>query len=100
MSLPDEAYKLLDRFVEAILQNPDEKIVVIVKGYTDSTGDYSYNKRLSEFRANIVKSYFVGQGVSPKRIKTFGMGPENFIESNATEQGRRSNRRIEIELKK
>ncbi|MBU0985612.1 MAG: OmpA family protein, partial [Proteobacteria bacterium] len=93
----DEAYELLDRFVAVIFQNPDAEI--IVKGYTDSSGNYNYNKRLSKFRANIVKSYLLGQGVSPSKIKTFGLGPENPIESNATEEGRNANRRIEIELK-
>jgi len=94
----DEAYEMLDRFVAVIFQNPEAE--VIVKGYTDSSGNYSYNKRLSRFRANIVKSYFVGQGVSPQKIKTFGMGPENPIASNDTIQGRSANRRIEIELKR
>jgi general secretion pathway protein A len=94
----DEAYELLDRFVALIFQNPDA--AVSVKGYTDSTGNYSYNKRLSRFRANMVKSYLVGQGVSPKKIKTFGMGPENPIEPNSTPQGRSANRRIEIQLHK
>jgi general secretion pathway protein A len=54
---------------------------------------------LSIFRANVVKSYFVGQGINPAKIKSFGMGSENPIESNDTIQGRRANRRIEIELK-
>ncbi len=93
----DEAYELLDRFGEIIFQNPDAEI--IIKGYTDSSGSDSYNISLSKFRANIVKSYFVGQGLNPSKIKTFGMGSENPIESNATIQGRRANRRIEIELK-
>jgi general secretion pathway protein A len=94
----NEAYELLDRFVTLIFQNPDA--TVIVKGYTDASGNYSYNKRLSKFRVNIVKGYLVGQGVKPKKIKTFGMGPENPIASNATSQGRSANRRIEIELQK
>ena len=93
----NEAYELLDQFVKIIFQNPDAEI--IIKGYTDSSGSDSYNISLSKFRANIVKSYFVGQGLNPPKIKTFGMGSENPIESNATIQGRRANRRIEIELK-
>jgi outer membrane protein OmpA-like peptidoglycan-associated protein len=92
----DEAYELLDRFAETIFQNPDAEI--IIKGYTDSSGSESYNLSLSIFRANIVKSYFVGQGINPAKIKSFGMGSENPIESNATIQGRRANSRIEIEL--
>ena len=93
----DEAYELLDRFAETIFQTPDAEI--IIKGYTDTSGSESHNLRLSVFRANIVKSYFVGQGINPAKIKSFGMGSESPIESNATIQGRKANRRIEIELK-
>lgn len=93
----DEAYELLDRFAETIFQTPDAEI--IIKGYTDTSGSESYNLSLSIFRANVVKSYFVGQGINPAKIKSFGMGSENPIESNATIQGRKANRRIEIELK-
>jgi general secretion pathway protein A len=93
----DEAYEQLNRFIDVVSENPDADI--IVKGYTSARGKFSYNKRLSEFRANIVKSYLVGQGVSPRKIKTFGMGPKNPVQSNATAQGRAANRRIEIELK-
>jgi len=93
----DEAYELLKRFAEIIFQNPDSEI--IIKGYTDSTGSESHNLSLSIFRANIVKSYFVGQGINPAKIKSFGMGSENPIESNATIQGKKANRRIEVELK-
>ncbi len=93
----DEAYELLKRFAEIIFQNPDAEI--IIKGYTDTSGSESHNLSLSIFRANIVKSYFVGQGINPAKIKSFGMGSENPIEPNATIQGRKANRRIEIELK-
>ncbi len=93
----DEAYELLDRFAKTIFQTPDAEI--IIKGYTDTSGSESYNLSLSIFRANVVKSYFVGQGISPAKIKSFGMGSENPTESNATIQGRKANRRIEIELK-
>ncbi|MGB5421448.1 MAG: OmpA family protein, partial [Desulfobacterales bacterium] len=51
---------------------------------------------VSEFRANIVKSYLVGKGVDPSRITVYGLGPKDPIGSNATEEGRSLNRRIEI----
>ena len=71
---------------------------MVIKAYTDDAGSYAYNKKLSAFRANIVKSYLVGQGVSPKRVKAVGMGEEDPIESNRTATGRRANRRVEVEL--
>ena len=91
-----KAYELLDRLVAAMAQN--HNIEIVVTGYTDTLGDYHYNKKLSEFRANIVKSYLVGKGVSPGRIKAIGMGEVNPRKLNRTEAGRRANRRVEVEL--
>ena len=92
--LPTNAYSPLDRFAASLLQNPD--ISVIVNGYTDDTGVLSYNVSVSEFRANIVKSYLVGKGVDPSRIAVNGLGPKDPIGSNATAEGRSLNRRVEI----
>jgi outer membrane protein OmpA-like peptidoglycan-associated protein len=79
-----------------MLSNPASTIEV--KGYTDSTGSYSYNVSVSEFRANTIKIFLVGKGLDPSKIKTVGLGPENPIASNKTEEGRRKNRRVELEL--
>jgi len=92
--LPTNAYTPLDRFAASLLNNPD--ISVIVNGYTDDTGVLSYNVSVSEFRANIVKSYLVGKGVDPSRIAAIGLGPKDPIGSNATAEGRSLNRRVEI----
>jgi general secretion pathway protein A len=94
--LPDEAYQTLDRIAEFMSHRPDAK--VSVKGYSDSTGSYSYNVSVSEFRSNMIKTYLVGRGVNPSRIEAVGLGPQNPIASNATAEGRSQNRRVEIEL--
>ena len=77
-------------------QNLD--IEIVVRGYTDTQGGRHYNAKLSEFRANIVKSYLVAKGTSPLRIHAIGMGPESPRETNATTAGRAANRRVEIEI--
>jgi general secretion pathway protein A len=92
--LPTNAYAPLDRFAAALLKNPD--ISVSVNGYTDDTGLLSYNVSVSEFRANIIKSYLVAKGVDPARITVNGLGPKDPIGSNATAEGRSLNRRVEI----
>ena len=94
--VPETAYADLNR--AAVVAHQNLNVTIVVRGYTDDRGSDSYNQQLSEFRANIVKSYLVGQGVSPKRIKVVGMGEESPIESNMTEEGRRVNRRVEVEL--
>ena len=90
----DDALTKLDEAAEIMAQNPDTDI--IIKGYTDSSGFYDYNKELSLFRANIVKSFLTGKGINPRKIKTIGMGPEHPIDTNETAEGRRINRRVEI----
>ncbi|MEJ2099401.1 MAG: OmpA family protein [Desulfobacterales bacterium] len=94
--LPEPAYETLNRIAEFMIHNPEAK--VNISGYTDSFGSYSYNMSVSQFRANIVKGYLVGKGVSPLNIEAVGLGPENPIANNQTEKGRQTNRRVEIEL--
>jgi outer membrane protein OmpA-like peptidoglycan-associated protein len=58
----------------------------------------SYNDTVSKFRANAVKSYIIGKGAEPQQIIAFGLGARNPIATNDTIQGRRQNRRVEIEF--
>jgi len=94
--MPESAYTALNKAAAVMSQN--STLVMVIKGYTDNGGSDTYNKKLSAFRANIVKSYLVGKGISPKRIRASGMGEEDPLESNRTEEGRRLNRRVEVEL--
>ena len=94
--LPDEAYAVLDRIAQFLQHNANANLNV--KGYTDSTGPYTYNLSVSEFRANTIKTYLAGRGVNPSKIEAVGMGPQNPIADNATPEGRSLNRRVEIEL--
>jgi general secretion pathway protein A len=94
--IPEEAYGTLDRIARVMLQNPDMEVVV--QGHTDTLGDYQYNQKLSELRANTVQSYLAAKGISPTKIRTIGVGQDRPMTSNATEAGRRANRRVEIEL--
>ena len=94
--IPDEALKMLNKI--AVFMTSSPKTEIIIKGYTDSSGTYSFNVNISKFRADTIKSYLVGKGADSSKIKTYGMGPKNPIMSNKTLQGRRLNRRVEIEI--
>ena len=94
--LSEEAVEILEQTRQLIIQHPNTE--VIIKGYTDAYGNDHHNKNLSNSRANMVKSYFVGRGISPSRFKTFGMGQKYPIGSNDTKEGRMLNRRVEITL--
>lgn len=94
--VPDEAHKTLNEL--AVFMIRFHKTEVIIKGYTDSSGTNSFNVNISKFRADTIKSFLVGKGVDPSKIKTYGMGPKNPVGSNETLQGRKLNRRVEIEI--
>jgi outer membrane protein OmpA-like peptidoglycan-associated protein len=94
--LSEKAMKKLDRVSEIILKNP--KAEVILKGYTDSIGEPSYNKKVSENRSNVVKAHLIENGVEPSKIIAIGYGAQNFLASNKTKEGRQFNRRVAIEL--
>ncbi|MEQ9546105.1 MAG: OmpA family protein [Marinobacter sp.] len=69
---------------------------VRVEGYTDSTGEASYNQQLSERRAESVRDALMDMGVSGNRIETRGYGEEYPVASNNSAGGRQQNRRVEI----
>jgi general secretion pathway protein A len=94
--LPQQTLDTLDRIIDLAADRPISTITIT--GYTDSHGDKLYNVMLSAERANRVKAYLVQKGVPASKIQVFGKGPENPIESNATLEGRKKNRRVEIEL--
>lgn len=75
-----------------------EKTSIHVIGYTDSTGSFEYNIKLSEKRAESVAAYFKAQGIHPARLFTQGRGPRDPVASNDTSAGRALNRRVELTL--
>jgi general secretion pathway protein A len=94
--IEEQSYVVLDRIAAYLANNVQQRI--FVKGYTDASGPASYNESVSRFRANAVKSYMIGKGATPHQIAVFGMGDKNPIASNNTAEGRRMNRRVEIEF--
>ena len=86
----------LDRVIKLIINSSSYK--VILNGYTDSSGEYEYNKMMSKRRAAVVKSYMVGKGIPSNNIETYGHGPVNFLSTNSTVEGRKMNRRVEVKI--
>jgi len=87
-------YSTMDKIAGIV--NKYGKTHLTLVGYTDSTGSASYNKQLSEQRAQSVLSYLRNRGVIPQRLSAIGMGEERPRASNATAAGRALNRRVEI----
>jgi outer membrane protein OmpA-like peptidoglycan-associated protein len=79
---------------QVLKNNPT--IHVQVAGYTDSIGSDAYNMKLSERRAQTVYDELVRDGIAASRMTVRGYGESNPVASNATEEGRAKNRRVEL----
>ena len=93
-TLKPEARERLARVSGIVLAYPDLKLQV--EGYTDSIGSEEYNQTLSEKRAEAVRDYLVGSGVSMNNVAAQGMGKSDPVADNNTAAGRKLNRRVEM----
>ncbi|MCF6360527.1 MAG: OmpA family protein [Cyclobacteriaceae bacterium] len=94
--LKSGSYPELDRLIKYLSENKGIKIQI--RGYTDSTGPESYNLGLSKRRAKAVVTYLTNGSIAEDRVDVKWFGEAQPIESNATKEGRRANRRVEFEI--
>jgi len=93
-TLKPEAREKLAKVSGILLAYPNLKLQV--EGYTDNIGSDEYNQKLSENRADGVRSYLVTQGVGDGSVTAKGLGKADPIADNSTNQGRAQNRRVEL----
>jgi outer membrane protein OmpA-like peptidoglycan-associated protein len=93
-TLKPGAREKLARVSGILLSHPELKVQV--EGHTDSVGDENLNQRLSENRADAVRSYLVAQGIASSAVTTKGFGQGQPVASNDTAAGRQQNRRVEL----
>lgn len=84
----------LTKFAVSLLNNPDTDVAIT--GYTDNTGSYAVNEKLSNQRANAVRDYLITCGVPADRLTARGIPMADYIASNDTPEGRALNRRVEL----
>lgn len=89
---------ILERAYQLLEDNPT--LSIEISGHTSSEGNADRNLALSLDRAEAVKGYLVKRGIAADRILTVGHGSQQPIADNATDEGRRKNRRIEFRLMK
>jgi outer membrane protein OmpA-like peptidoglycan-associated protein len=89
-----ESTRELDRLVGLLKQMPAMRIEV--RGHTDSVDTDAANLALSSGRAAAVVAYLVKAGIAPSRLQSKGFGESSPIASNATDEGRKLNRRVEF----
>lgn len=72
--------------------------IIVVEGYTDSTGKADYNKKLSEQRAKAVYDFILNNGLKTSSISYVGYGIANPVADNSTAAGRAKNRRVQLNI--
>ena len=87
---------LLDDMSRTLAAMKDKR--VLITGHTDAQGGRASNIALSQARADAVRSYLVSKGFAADHISTVGAGPDRPVASNASDEGRARNRRIEFQI--
>jgi outer membrane protein OmpA-like peptidoglycan-associated protein len=91
-----DAAPLLDAVAEQLASAPELELEV--EAHTDSHGNASANRRLSQRQAQAVKTYLVARGVAPGRILTVGSGSTRPLLRSRTAEASQLNRRIEFRV--
>lgn len=95
-ALTPEMKNTLEEFAATLKEYDDTN--VLVDGHTDSKGTDEYNMELSRKRATEVTDYLSAQGVAQSRLGIRGFGETQPVGSNASNAGRKQNRRVEVAL--
>ncbi len=92
--LKKESFPELDRMVQLMNNNPN--MIFEIAGHTDWVGSDEYNLSLSQRRANSVYNYLNQKGIAKARLSALGYGESKPVATNATDEGRAQNRRVEL----
>jgi OmpA-OmpF porin, OOP family len=95
-TLQPASYDQLNNLAAILKAYPTAKINLA--GHADSTGDPTANQQLSEARANTVMAELTQRGIDPARLTSEGLGEQNAVASNATQEGRQQNRRVSFRV--
>lgn len=96
-TLKPHTKQLLAVVVKDMKENKQLRAEIV--GHTDSTGPAAYNMGLSRRRAEAVRDYLVSQGIAAGDLSLDWKGESQPIASNATQEGRAQNRRVELTIR-
>lgn len=94
-SIKPESKPALDEIAKFLKSDPAIKLRVV--GHTDNQGNLDGNIALSKRRADAVNAALASQyGIASQRLSAFGVADLAPLASNASEEGRAKNRRVEL----
>jgi len=94
-SIKPESESALKAVADLLAMKPDLSVYIV--GHTDMTGKLDYNLELSRKRAEAVVRYLIDRyGLASNRLRSQGVGPLCPVATNATDAGRKLNRRVEL----
>lgn len=97
-----DEYALAPEAIDALtnarttLIDPRPNAQIVVEGHTDDIGKNKYNQWLSTRRATAVAAWLTDSGIDSERVKARGYGEDYPRDTNATDEGRARNRRVEL----
>ncbi len=94
-SVSTKSHPILDELAVFLGAHPEYKLV----GINVHTDDRGNARKRSQARADSVKSYLVGKGVSPSRLEAKGRGDSKPVAVNLTAAGRAKNNRTSLSVK-
>ena len=95
--LPD-SMSLVQETADVLKQRPEIRLIEI-QGHTDNTGTPAYNKRLSQERADAVRTALIELGIKPSRLTAKGYGQDKPLVPNISDRNRAMNRRVQLIIK-
>jgi OOP family OmpA-OmpF porin len=97
VTLKQESFPELNRVVN--LMKEKATLTIEIDGHADATGPNDYNMGLSERRAKSVMNYLIEKGkIEKDRVSIAFFGETKPVDSNATKEGRKKNRRVEFKI--
>jgi outer membrane protein OmpA-like peptidoglycan-associated protein len=93
-ALRPEARASLGKLVAFVNKDPNKPIRI--EGHTDGRGNPNANQILSQKRADSVRDALIAAGVAANRMTSVGLGEDNPVADNETEEGRAKNRRVDV----
>lgn len=95
-TIRQSSFPALDKLAQTLVEAKNWKLEI--DGHTDDKGSDSYNQKLSQDRANAVKTYLVSKGVVADTITATGYGETKPIVKNDSDANRERNRRVEFKI--